>query len=121
MIVAFEKIEALRMISNLKEGGVVVADEKEIYPVSVLAGGAEYPHDAFEVMKSVGVNVITVQAAEKAEQLGNGKAQNICLLGALIKVLGLEGIDWEKLVGEYVPAKVKNLNLAAFKLGLEMV
>ncbi len=119
VIVAFEKVEALRMLPYLKKGGVVVADEKEIYPVSVLAGGAYYPHETFDELEKAGVQLRVVPAAAKAEELGNGRAQNIYLLGALIKVLGLTGADWERIVGEYVPAKAKELNLLAFKAGLE--
>ena len=109
------------MLPYLKKGGVVVADKKEIFPVSVLAGGAYYPHETFEAISGTGATLHVVPASEKAEELGNGKVQNICLLGALIKVLKLEGVDWERIVGEMVPAKVKELNLLAFKAGFEMV
>jgi len=121
VIVAFEKVEALRMLPSLKKEGVVVADEREIYPVSVLAGGAHYPSDALEKMKEAGVDVRVIPASKKAEELGNMRAQNICLLGALVKVLGLEGVDWRSLVAQYVPAKAKELNLKAFDAGFEMV
>ncbi len=120
VIVAFEKVEALRVLPNLKKDGVIVADEREIYPVSVLAGGTSYPHDALDEMKKAGVKLYVVPAAKKAEELGNGKAQNICLLGALVKVLDLCDVDWERIIGEYVPAKAREMNLLAFRAGCEM-
>ena len=46
--------------------------------------------------------------------------QNIVLLGALVKSIELTGVDWEELVARYVPAKAKELNLAAFLAGFNM-
>ena len=120
VIVSFEKLEALRALSYLKKGGTLVTDVREMWPSSVLTGAEEYPHDAIDALKAAGVNVKIVNASEKAEELGNLKAQNICLLGALVKTLDLPGVDWEALVAEMVPAKAKEMNLAAFKAGFEM-
>jgi indolepyruvate ferredoxin oxidoreductase beta subunit len=117
LIVAFEKSEALRMLPFLKKDGQIILDEREIYPVSVLIGAQSYPHEAVEALKVCGARVKVVPAARKAEELGNIRAQNIVLLGALAKELGLEQIDWRRLVEQYVPAKAKELNLAAFNLG----
>ena len=56
VIVAFEKAEALRALPYLKKGGVILMDRKEIMPLSVLTGAAEYPHGAdTELEKLVGV------------------------------------------------------------------
>ena len=87
----------------------------------VLTGEAEYPENALDVLKETVGDVRIIKASEKALELGNIKAQNICLLGALIKVLGIDGIDWVKLVEESVPAKVKDINVEAFKAGFNMI
>ena len=120
MIVSFEKIEALRALPYLKEGGTIITDEREINPMSVLTGAAEYPHDAIDAIRKAGVNIIVVKAAEIAENLGNTKAQNIVLLGALVKMLNLENIDWNSLITQMVPAKALQLNLDAFAAGFAM-
>ena len=117
IIVAFEKLEALRYVSNLKKGGSLIMDEREIMPMSVLTGAAEYPHNAVEVLKDAIGDVKVIPAAETAEKLGNIKSQNIVLLGGLIKVLGLEGVDWETLVADMVPPKTREMNVAAFRAG----
>lgn len=120
LIVSFEKLEALRALPYLKEGGTIVTDVREIYPMPVLTGETEYPTDAIEQLKAVVPNVLVVEAAKVAEELGNVKAQNIVLLGALVKQLGIDGIDWKGIVAKSVPAKTVDLNLAAFDKGYNM-
>lgn len=121
IVVAFEKAEALRALPYLKKGGVIVTDDREIYPVTVLMGAAEYPHDAIDRIREAGADVKVISASRKAEELGNIRAQNICLLGALVKSMDISGVNWSELVGEMVPAKARELNVAAFNAGCEMV
>lgn len=121
IIVSFEKLEALRALPYLKKGGILVTDDREIFPVSVLTGEQQYPHDAVTEMEKAGVLVKTVAAAKMAEVLGNVRAQNICLLGALVKALDLHGVNWSELVAEMVPEKARELNLRAFQSGYEMI
>ena len=121
IIVAFEKVEALRALPYLKKGGSIVMDEREIYSMPVLTGDAAYPHDAEKELTELVGKVTVIPASKIAEELGSIKAQNICLLGALVKQLGLTETDWEKLISESVPAKTIDINLAAFKRGYEYV
>ncbi len=120
VVVSFEKCECIRALPYLKRGGTLVTDEREIYPVSVLTGQEVYPVDTLDQIQAAGVQTIIIDAYKKTESLGSSKAQNICLLGALVKVLGLTGVDWEQLVGEMVPAKAKEMNIAAFQAGYSM-
>ena len=120
LIVSFEKIEAVRAIPYLKEGGAVITDTREILPMPVLTGAAEYPTDATEELKKVVPNVFVVDAYKAAEELGNVKAQNIVLLGALVKQLGLDDVDWKGLIAKNVPEKLVDLNLKAFERGYQM-
>lgn len=118
LIVAFEKVEALRALNYLKKGGRILMDRKEIMPLSVLTGAAEYPHEADAELQKL-ADVTVIPAGEIAESLGSPKSQNICLLGALVKALKLPEFDWEGLIASMVPAKTVELNLAAFRKGLE--
>lgn len=120
MIVSFEKIEAVRALPYLKEGGAIITDDREIFPISVLTGKAEYPHDVFSELTKRGVRVTVIKAGEEAERLGNIRAQNIVLLGALVKSMGLEDVDWKALIARLVPAKAAELNLRAFDVGYAM-
>lgn len=120
IIVAFEKVEALRALPTLKKGGRIIMDEREIYSMPVLIGQQEYPHDADETLKKIVGNVTIIPASKIAEELGSIRSQNICLLGALIAALDLKGIDWEKLVESSVPPKTVEVNVKAFKAGFEL-
>ena len=64
-------------------------------------------------------NVTALYATAMAESLGNAKAANVILLGALVRSMGLDDIDWEEIVAKNVKAKFKDLNIAAFKAGME--
>ena len=120
LIVSFEKVEAVRALPYLKEGGTIVTETREIFPMPVLTGAAAYPSDAVEKLQKEVPNVVVIHAAQTAETLGNVKAQNIVLLGALVKQLGLMDIDWKKIIQETVPAKFAELNLKAFDAGCTM-
>jgi indolepyruvate ferredoxin oxidoreductase beta subunit len=117
VIVAFEKIEALRWLPYLKEGGILVTDTREIPPLPVLIGAMPYPSESTDTLKACLPGVRVLEAAKIAEQLGNIRSQNIVLLGALIKLLGVEGTDWNSLVARFVPEKTKEANLKAFAAG----
>ncbi|MBE3593173.1 MAG: indolepyruvate oxidoreductase subunit beta [Thermoanaerobacter sp.] len=120
VIVAFEKMEAVRWLNYLKKDGVVIVNTVEIPPLSVLISKEEYPKNLIEEI-SKSVKTIAVDADKIAESLGNIKAQNIVLLGVLVKYLGLQGIDWEEVIKNNVPQKFVELNTNAFRKGLEVI
>ena len=119
VLVAFEKFEAARWLQYLKKDGTLVVNDREIYALPVLTGAAEYPNGVTEKLKAAGPNTKAFNAGEIASGLGNIKAQNIVLLGALVKAMGLEELDWEDVLKELIPEKLLDLNLKAFKAGLE--
>lgn len=120
VIVAFEKMEAVRWLNYLKKDGVVIVNTVEIPPLSVLISKEEYSKNLIEEI-SKSVKTIAVDADKIAESLGNIKAQNIVLLGVLVKYLGLQGIDWEEVIKNNVPQKFVELNTNAFRKGLEVI
>jgi indolepyruvate ferredoxin oxidoreductase beta subunit len=121
VIVAFEKSEAARWLPYLKKDGYLVVNDYEIHPVTVLIGEEKYPENVNERLKEVVKNTIIIDAANISEQLGNIKAQNVVLLGALIKALKLENIDWNEIIASLVPAKAVDLNKEALKKGMEVL
>lgn len=120
MIISFEKAEALRALPYLKQGGAMITDDREIFPVPVLTGAASYPHDAIDAIRKVVPDVTVIHAADTAEKLGSIRAQNIVLLGALVKALNLGGVDWKTLVAKHVPPKAVEMNLKAYEAGFSM-
>ncbi len=121
VIVSFEKVEALRVLPFLKKGGIMVTDEHEIYSMPVLTGKAEYPSNALEALAEAVKHFTIVPARAKAVELGNVRVQNICLLGALVKVLKLEAVDWNALLADFVPEKALAINQQAFAAGYAML
>jgi len=120
IIVAFEKMEALRSLGYLKPGGTVVVNDYERPSMPIITGDASYPANAInEIGKHA--SVITVKAADIAEELGNGKVMNIVLLGTLIKAMGLEKIDWAHIIKDNVKPDFVDINLMALKRGMEAV
>ena len=119
VIVAFEKSEAARCLPYLKKGGYLVVNDYEIYPVPVLIGAEKYPEKVNEKLKKAVDNIKILDASKMAEDLGNIKAQNVVLLGALLNVLNLEEVDWNKVMKGIVPEKAFDLNKKALKSGME--
>lgn len=120
MIVSFEKMEALRNLDYLKEGGVLIINDEQIDSMSVITGRENYPDDVLdEIKKHAEAKVLN--ATELAEKLGNVKAANIILLGTIIKSMGLEHIDWESIIKANIKPKFVDLNLEAIKVGMNEV
>ena len=118
VLVAFEKVEAVRWLAYLKKSGTLVVNTFEIYSLPVLIGAAKYPDEVIEKLKAEVTNIKEFNAGKIAEELGNIKAQNVVLLGALVKAMNLEDLDWESVIRDTVPPKLLNLNIEAFKAGL---
>lgn len=119
VIVAFEKMEALRWIEFLRKDGKMVVNDFEIPSVPILMGQAEYPQGILEDL-SKKASVLVIKAAEIAEKLGNSKAMNIVLLGALIKAMNVDGVDWKKAIKNNVKKGFEELNLNAFDEGYKL-
>jgi indolepyruvate ferredoxin oxidoreductase, beta subunit len=120
VIVAFEKMEALRWLPFLKIGGNIVVNDFEIQPVPVNLGVAEYPQGIIEELKSK-CSVLAVKANDIATELGNPKAMNIVLLGALVKAIGgLDDIDWDAEITATVKPAFVELNKKAFHAGYDL-
>lgn len=119
VIVSFEKSEVARYLPYLKKDGYIVVNDYEIHPVPVLTGKEKYPENVTERLSDTISNIIIINAAEIAKNLGNIRAQNVVLLGALIKVLKLGEINWSGVISDTVPPKAIELNKKAFKAGIE--
>ena len=120
ILVSFEKMEALRWLEYLKPEGKIVVNNYRIDSIPVLTGKAIYKEKEIEDELNR-LNATIINAADKAKELGNSKVMNIILLGALVKYMSLEDIDWESIIRENIKEKFVDINLQAFKKGMEMV
>ena len=117
IMVAFEKMEAVRYANFMKPDGVCVINDYEMASSTIAAGLAEYPQGCLEAMKEH-FKVISLNAEAIAESLGSSKCANVVLFGAMVKPLGLDNINWEEVIKRVVPEKFIDLNLAAYKAGM---
>jgi len=127
---AFEKAEALRNLGQLRRGALAVINLQEIKPVTVSSGGQLYPDDDRVRMKIAEVTdkAVYVDGEQIAAALGNVKAANVVLLGALSALIERSGLApeltaeaWLGVIVERVPAKYVALNRNAFQAGREAV
>jgi len=119
ILLAFERMEALRFADYLRPGGTAVVNEQQIVPVTVSAGGAEYPPATAvtEAFHKLGAQLVTVPGERLATEAGTIKAANVVLLGAISTLLPVpEDVWWECLV-QRVPKKFLDLNRTAFAAG----
>jgi indolepyruvate ferredoxin oxidoreductase, beta subunit len=128
---AFEKAEALRNLNQLRAGALVVVNMQAIEPVTVTSGGQPYPDDdrLRTTIARVTDQAVYVDCAGITERLGNPRAANVVLLGALsalierqhLAVPALTADLWLKVIVERVPARYAALNRAAFLAGRSFV
>ncbi len=120
IIVAFEKMEALRYIDFLKEDGKIIVNDTEIWPLPVVIGKATYPEKILETLQEK-ANVRVMNASALAEEMGNLKVMNVILLGAIIKSMGLQDISWDEIIRNNVKPKFVDLNIKAMAVGMDAV
>ena len=118
VMIAFEKMEAVRYAEFLRPEGVAVINDYEIASMPVAAGMAEYPQGCVEAMKK-NFKTLCLPAAAIAVELGNAKCMNVVLMGAMVKAFGMTDINWEDILRDNLPPKVLELNLRAFRAGME--
>ena len=116
VIIAFERLEALRYAHFLKEGGVLVVNDCRIDPMTVVTGAMNYPEDIIENLKKT-YSVFAIDAQKIAKELGNSKVLNSVVLGYAAKHLGIDKETVIKTVEETVPQKTIELNVQAFLRG----
>jgi indolepyruvate ferredoxin oxidoreductase beta subunit len=118
ILLAFEKMEALRYLKFLSKDASIILNTEEINPPAVNMGDMPYPGDIVDFLKDNYPCVVSFNAVELALQAGNAKAANVVLLGAVSKLIGMEKSVWEKVIKEAFPQKLIKLNLDAFQMGI---
>lgn len=120
ILVSFEKMEAMRWLKYLKPEGKAVVNDFQIDSMPILNGKVDYPEGIVEFLQDT-TKATVVDAAAKAEALGNSKVMNVILLGTVIKSMGLNEIDWEKIIRDNVKERFIDINIEAIKCGMDLV
>ena len=103
ILVSFELMEALRYLEDLSPAGHVVVNNYCMDTATTAAGKEAYPE-----------GIVT-------KNLGNEKCMNVVLLGALVRMMHLEMLDWNTAMQENVKPAFLDLNQKAFKAGMDAV
>lgn len=117
IILAFEKLEALRWLPYLKRDGIILINDQRLDPMPVVIGTAQYPEDAVNTIKKHCTKAIAIDGLGEAIQAGNPKAVNVVLLGLLARYLDIDKQLWLDVIRETVPQKLLDVNLKAFEAG----
>ena len=118
VLIAFEKLEALRYAHFLKPNGVIVVNDWRIDPITVVTGAAQYPENIIENL-SAKYKVYSMNAMEEAEKLGNVKAFNVIILGLAARHMDFGKDAWLRVIEKTVPPKTIEINKAAFLMGYD--
>lgn len=120
ILIAFEKMEALRWLDYLNVKGNVIVNDYQINPMPVVSGVATYSDDILQTIAN-SADMTVVKAFDEAVKLGNQKVLNVIMLGATAEKMGLSDIDWDDIIAKEVKKNFIELNQKAFKIGQELV
>lgn len=117
MIVSFELLEAARWTEYLKDGGVIVTNNRKVNPMPVITGTVEYPENLEEKIRALGIELDSCDALTLAEEAGTSKAVNLVLMGKVSKYFDFTEDEWMSAIEKSVPEKFLEVNKKAFLLG----
>ncbi len=117
VVIAFEKLEALRWAQYLSENGTLIYNNTRLNPVSVTFGEMKYPENVKEKLSYICQNLFEVDASEMAKKSGNAKALNTVMIGLLAQSLDISKDIFINAIKETVPERFLEVNLKAFDEG----
>ena len=117
LLVAFEKMEALRYLNYLNPAAEIIINSDEIYPPAVNLGDLPYPEEIIPFLKSKFKLIKEIDASGLARKAGNVKTANVVLLGAISNLMAISPSIWEEVIKRYFSEKLVKVNLTAFQSG----
>ncbi|MBR1773619.1 MAG: indolepyruvate oxidoreductase subunit beta [Eubacterium sp.] len=120
VLIAFERLEALRYAHFLKKDGALIVNDQRIDPMPVITGAAEYPENILENLREK-YRVFSIDAMAKAEELGNTRVFNTVVLGMAARHMNYSKEQWVEVIKSKVPPKTIDINLAGFEAGYNSV
>lgn len=120
ILVSMETAETARWIRYLKPDAKLLVSDCKVLPPEVLAGREDYPETTIRDLDAA-ADLTVIPAVEIAEKVGSKKCMNVVLLGALVRLLDLEEIDWDDVVRRNVRPAFAEMNIQALHLGMKAV
>lgn len=119
VLIAFERLEALRYAHFLKKDGALIINDWRIDPMPVVIGAAKYPENIIENLEKI-YKVYTVNATKEAKRLGNPRVFNLIVLGIAAQYMDFSKEQWYSVIEHTVPQKTIEINKKAFDVGYEL-
>lgn len=119
--VSFELLESLRYLPYYHKGTKVIVNTQKILPAPVSTGLDTYPTDVLEQLKARGLAVFPVDAFDIARSVGETRAVNMVLVGALSVFLSVDEKIFLAVIEERIPEKIRRVNREAFMNGREII
>jgi indolepyruvate ferredoxin oxidoreductase beta subunit len=124
VVLGLEPLETLRVLAQYGNPGVnVITNSRPVYPPAVAIGDARYPtiEEITEALEELASRAWLIDATDIALELGAPILANIVMLGALVgaRLLPLAAEDFEMDFRESLPSDRLDLNLKAFRRGVE--
>lgn len=116
VLIAFERLEALRYAHFLKKDGVLIVNDQRIDPMTVVTGAAQYPENVIEELGKK-YRTVSLNAMEEALKLGNSRVFNTVILGVTAKNMEFDRDAWIRVIEATVPQKTIEINRKAFEAG----
>ena len=108
ILIAFERLEALRYAHFLKKDGIIVVNDCRIDPMTVVIGASTYPENIIETLEKEH-KVYSIDGVNIAKELGNSKVLNSVVLGLSAKYIGFSKEEWINVLKSTVPQKTIDL------------
>ena len=118
VLIAFERLEALRYAHFLKKDGVIIVNDCRIDPMTVVIGASEYPENIIENLEKEH-KIYSINGGAIANELGNSKVLNSVVLGLAAKHIGFTKEEWLEVISKTVPQKTVEINEKAFLNGYD--
>ena len=116
ILIAFERLEALRYAHFVKKDGVFIINDQRIDPMPVVTGNAQYPENIIEDLEK-SHTVYSIDAMNEAKKLGNQRVFNNIVLGLAARQMDFTKEQWLKVIEDKVPLKTVEINKKAFLTG----
>lgn len=116
ILIAFERLEALRYAHFLKPEGAIIVNDTRIDPMPVVIGAAKYPEGILDILRQ-SYKVLAVDATAEALRLGNPRVFNTVILGVAAQKMEFSKEEWLDVIADTVPPKTISINQTAFLTG----
>jgi indolepyruvate ferredoxin oxidoreductase beta subunit len=121
ILFSFEQLEGLRWLNYLRPTAKIIMNDHKVNPPIVNLGDMEYPKNIPDTVRSKFKDFHLVKGTDIALQIGDVRAANVVLLGAMSKFFDIKEELWLKTILQALPPKVHDLNRKAFAAGRDQV